>query len=120
MKKHFTLITSLLMAFTLFAQNQDAQTTKKMLQLMWMMDNFYVDTLNLPNITEKGMVEMLKQLDPHSAYIPKKDVAAMNEPLQGSIIGIGITYQLSSDTIHVVDVVADGPSEKSDYFPEIK
>ena len=88
-----------------------------MLQLMWMIDNFYVDTVNLPDITEKGMVAMLKQLDPHSTYIAEKDVQKANEPLQGNIEGIGVTYQLLNDTIHVIEVVAGGPSEKVGIYP---
>jgi carboxyl-terminal processing protease len=117
MKKILTIIAVLMVSVASFAQSTEEKTTKKMVQLMWMINNFYVDTADLPKITEKGMVSMLKELDPHSAYIAVKDVQAANEPLQGNIIGIGITYQLSDDTIHVVDVVADGPSEKVGILP---
>ncbi|MGP1515161.1 MAG: S41 family peptidase [Bacteroidales bacterium] len=117
MKRNLILIVLLLLNTLIFAQKQDVKTTKKMMQLMWMIDGFYVDTTNLSDITEKGIVAMLKELDPHSAYIPTKDVQAVNEPLQGNIIGIGVTYQLLDDTIHVVDVVADGPSEKVGILP---
>jgi carboxyl-terminal processing protease len=117
MKKILTIIAVLIVSVASFAQSTEEKTTKKMVQLMWMINNFYVDTADLPKITEKGMVSMLKELDPHSAYIAVKDVQAANEPLQGNIIGIGITYQLSDDTIHVVDVVADGPSEKVGILP---
>ncbi|MBR1769751.1 MAG: S41 family peptidase, partial [Bacteroidales bacterium] len=68
-------------------------------------------------LTEKGIESMLKQLDPHSVYIPKQDVQKMNEPLQGNIIGIGVTFQILNDTIHVMDVVADGPAERVGMFP---
>ena len=117
MKKSFIIIATLLISIVAMGQDQESKTTKKMMQLMWMIDNFYVDTTNLPNITEKGVETMLKELDPHSAYIAKKDVQAANEPLQGNIIGIGVTYQLMNDTIHIIDVVADGPSEKVGMFP---
>ena len=117
MKRNLVLTAVLLLSVVSFAQKDDTKTTKKIVQLMYMMDNFYVDTLNLPSITEKGIIAMLKELDPHSAYIAAKDVQAVNEPLQGNIIGIGVTFQLKDDTIHVIDVIADGPSEKVGMLP---
>lgn len=118
MKK--TLIFTLLVLFgiSLFAQNKNIdRDTKKMLRLMYMINNYYVDTTNMPKLTEAAIEGMLKELDPHSTYIPKKEVQKMNEPLQGNIIGIGVTFQLLNDTIHVMDVVADGPAEKVGMFP---
>lgn len=118
MKK--TLIFTLLVLFgiSLFAQNKNIdRDTKKMLRLMYMINNYYVDTTNMPKLTESAIEGMLKELDPHSTYIPKKEVQKMNEPLQGNIIGIGVTFQLLNDTIHVMDVVADGPAEKVGMFP---
>lgn len=117
MKKICFAIAVLLFSLTTFAQTDAEQTTKKMMQLMWMIDNFYVDSADMPHITEKGMETMLKELDPHSTYIAKKDVPKANEPLQGNIEGIGVTFQLLNDTIHIVDVVADGPSEKVGLYP---
>ena len=117
MKKIVILLSAFALGLPLFAQKQEEMTTKKMMQMMWMIDNFYVDTANMPDVTEKGIIAMLKELDPHSTYIAKKDVQAANEPLQGNIIGIGVTYQLMNDTIHVVDVVADGPSDKVGILP---
>jgi len=118
MKK--TLIFTLLVLFgiSLFAQNKNIdRDTKKMLRLMYMINNYYVDTTNMPKLTEAAIEGMLKELDPHSTYIPKKEVQKMNEPLQGNIIGIGVTFQMLNDTIHVMDVVADGPAEKVGMFP---
>ena len=118
MKK--TLIFTLLVLFgiSLFAQNKNIdRDTKKMLRLMYMINSYYVDTTNMPKLTEAAIEGMLKELDPHSTYIPKKEVQKMNEPLQGNIIGIGVTFQLLNDTIHVMDVVADGPAEKVGMFP---
>ncbi|MBP3253355.1 MAG: S41 family peptidase [Bacteroidales bacterium] len=118
MVKRISLTIALLaLSFGAFAQSQQDKTSRKMLQLMYFIDNLYVDTVDMPVITEKGMVSMLKELDPHSVYIPQKDVKKANEPLQGNIEGIGVTYQLVDDTIHVVDVVADGPSEKVGMLP---
>ena len=117
MKKTLVLMTVLLLGVVAFSQNDERKTTRKMMQLYMMMDRFYVDTADIAKITEQGIETMLKQLDPHSAYIAEKDVRSANEPLEGNIIGIGITYQISNDTIHVIDVVADAPSEKVGILP---
>ena len=77
-----------------------------------MIDYFYVDTTDLNKICEKGIEAMLKELDPHSVFIDKDEVAKMNEPLVGNFDGIGVSFQLLDDTIHVVDVISGGPSEK--------
>ena len=118
MKKTLIFTFFVLFGISLFAQNKNIdRDTKKMLRLMYMINNYYVDTTNMPKLTESAIEGMLKELDPHSTYIPKKEVQKMNEPLQGNIIGIGVTFQLLNDTIHVMDVVADGPAEKVGMFP---
>ncbi len=76
-----------------------------------MIEYFYVDKPDLDKISEKGIIAMLKELDPHSVFINKDEVQKMNEPLVGNFDGIGISFQLLSDTIHVVEVIRGGPSE---------
>ena len=80
--------------------------------LLYLIENFYTDTVNLDKVTEDAIVAALKELDPHSAYISKKDVEKTNEPLVGSFEGIGVTFQLIRDTITVIGPVPGGPSEK--------
>lgn len=93
--------------------NKNFQPNKvKMDQLLNSINSMYVDTVDFDPLVDKAVVEMLKELDPHTAYIAKKDVAAMNEPLQGSFDGIGVTFQLIKDTITVMEVIIDGPAEK--------
>ncbi|MBO4646277.1 MAG: S41 family peptidase [Bacteroidales bacterium] len=77
-----------------------------------LLDRLYVDTLNFNDLAETGVKEMITTLDPHSIYTTAKDVAASREPLQGSFDGIGVTFQLIKDTINVIEVIIDGPSEK--------
>jgi len=79
---------------------------------LYLIDNFYVDTANIDKVTEDAIIAALKELDPHSAYISKKDVEKTNEPLVGSFEGIGVTFQLIRDTITVISPTAGGPSEK--------
>ena len=98
-----------------FAQNpnKNYQPNKtKMDQLINSINMMYVDSVDFDPLMDKAIVAMLKELDPHTAYIPKKDVQAMNEPLIGSFDGIGVTFQLIKDTINVMEVIINGPSEK--------
>jgi carboxyl-terminal processing protease len=88
------------------------ETTKKYSTLLYLINNFYVDTLDMPGLVEKAIVATLKDLDPHSAYIPKKEVERTEEPLKGSFEGIGITFQLYHDTILVIAPIPGGPSDK--------
>jgi carboxyl-terminal processing protease len=66
----------------------------------------------MENIVSEAIVESLKELDPHSAYLSKEEIQKANEPLEGSFEGIGVTFQLYQDTILVISPVPGGPSEK--------
>ena len=72
----------------------------------------YVDTLNRDKLEEQTLIAMLNQLDPHSEYIPAADLQKVNEPLQGNFSGVGIEFNIVSDTICVVQPIQGGPSEK--------
>lgn len=106
----------LLISSFLTAQNVDRtellSTDNKMSFTLNMIRYYYAQKPDMPTIVEKGIVNMLKELDPHSIYISKEDVQKMNEPLVGNFDGVGISFQIMKDTIHVVDVIRGGPSEK--------
>ncbi|MBE0651658.1 MAG: S41 family peptidase [Bacteroidales bacterium] len=87
-------------------------TTSKFATLLYLLNNYYVDTLNMPNIVDKAIVSTLRDLDPHSVYIPAKDVKEAEESLKGSFEGIGVTFQIFKDTILVIAPVQGGPSDK--------
>ena len=113
--KTLLLITFFVFCFSIqniFAQNKAQMSAQKMGTLLYLIENFYTDTVNLDKVTEDAIVAALKELDPHSAYISKKDVEKTNEPLVGSFEGIGVTFQLIRDTITVIGPVPGGPSEK--------
>ncbi len=119
-KRILIIFAILTLGFTnlLWAQNPSyALHTNKMTQFLKQLNDRYVDTVNFDDLIEKGVIEMLKELDPHSIYIPKEDVQQTNEPLQGSFEGIGVTFQLIMDTINVMEVVVNGPSEKVGILP---
>jgi carboxyl-terminal processing protease len=98
------------------AQNQNQKDffagIKKYNAFMQMVEFAYVDTVNDSKLVDKAIVETLKELDPHSMYISKKDVQKANEPLEGNFEGVGIQFEIFRDTINVVHPVPGGPSEK--------
>ena len=71
----------------------------------------YVDTVNRAQLVDKSIEKILSNLDPHSVYIPAKDLGEMNESLEGNFEGIGIEFFIVQDTITVVTAIAGGPSE---------
>lgn len=85
---------------------------QKINRLMQYIRYYYVDSSDFEKLTDKAIVEMLKQLDPHSVYVPKKEVRRMNEPLEGNFDGIGVQFQIMKDTIVVVEPIKGGPSER--------
>lgn len=87
--------------------------TSKFKQVLYLIANGYLDSSNVNNLTEEAIKKVVAELDPHSSYIPAKDVQAMEEPLVGNFEGIGIEYALINDTLTVQSVIADGPSEKA-------
>jgi len=93
-------------------QSKAQMNAQKLATTLYLIDNFYVDTADTDKVTEDAIIAALRELDPHSAYISKKDVEKANEPLVGSFEGIGVTFQLIRDTITVISPVAGGPSEK--------
>ena len=109
--KLFLLI--FLISVTSYAQNPTYQVNaQKVTQLLKFINDAYLDTVNFDMLAEKGVIEMLKELDPHSAYISKKDVQQANEPLIGSFDGIGVTFSIIKDTINIMEVIINGPSDK--------
>ena len=74
--------------------------------------NLYVDSVDEKKLVETAIVAALKDLDPHSSYIPKEEVEKTNEPLEGSFEGVGIQFQIFNDTILVVQTITGTPAEK--------
>ncbi len=111
------LFTALLFSFSniIKAQSQTEDyraNNEKMSTILQLIKFAYVDTVMLDKYVEKAILEMLKELDPHTAYISKEDVKRTNEPLLGNFEGVGIQFQIIKDTIVVVAVINGGPSEK--------
>lgn len=81
--------------------------------LLRIIDDQYVDTVNIDSLVEKAMPQILSELDPHSVYISAKDVQAVADDLKGSFSGVGIEFTIREDTIHIQNVIAGGPAESA-------
>lgn len=97
-----------------FRPSPDGVKFERTLQLI---QGLYVDDVNSQELTEAAIRGMLKELDPHSTYLDKDEVKAMNEPLQGNFDGIGISFNMLTDTLYVMEVIAGGPSQKVGIMP---
>jgi carboxyl-terminal processing protease len=89
----------------------------KINSILNIIESDYVDSVNRSDLVEAAIPAILKKLDPHSVYIPAKDLARANEPLQGNFDGIGISFNLLTDTILVISTIPGGPSEKIGLLP---
>lgn len=87
-------------------------SSNKLNALLHIIDEQYVDTVSMFNLVEEAMPQILAELDPHSSYIPAKDLEAVNSDLKGSFSGIGVQFTIQDDTIHINSVIQSGPSEK--------
>lgn len=87
--------------------------TNRINNLLHIIDDQYVDKVNLDSLVEDAIPKILTELDPHSVYISAKDVEAANQDLQGSFSGVGIQFVIRQDTIHVQNVIQNGPAERA-------
>ena len=116
MKKLFLIITTLFLSITAQAQ----QMPEHIIKLMYagnIIDNFYVDDADNNKITEEGIKAMLKTLDPHSTYTDPKETKALLEQMEGSFGGIGIQFNIISDTLYVIQTTLNGPAERAGLLP---
>jgi carboxyl-terminal processing protease len=84
----------------------------KLDQILKLVENRYVDSVDTEDLTDKTIAELLTQLDPYSAYIPAANYEEANQPLEGNFEGIGIEFYKLNDTILVVSALSGGPSEQ--------
>lgn len=86
--------------------------TSKFDEVMYHINNAYVDTVNNKKLEEDAIVAMMEELDPHSQYISVEEFNAVNDPLLGSFEGIGVQFRIVEDTVAIVNTIKGGPSEK--------
>lgn len=107
----FSLLLAIGVLATAAAQknNQDA---RKLQLALYAINNLYVDSTDEGKLVEDAIIGMLDKLDPHSNYMDPEETKAMTEPLQGNFDGIGIQFNVLTDTLYVIQVIPGGPSEK--------
>lgn len=86
--------------------------TDKLTSVLKYIEDDYVDTIRMERLVEQALPAVLKNLDPHSIYIPASEFQSMNEPLEGGFDGIGVQYNVTKDTVVVINPVKGGPSER--------
>jgi carboxyl-terminal processing protease len=79
---------------------------------LYAIDNLYVDTVKSSKLVEDAIIGMLAKLDPHSTYLTAEELKEADEPLQGNFDGIGVQFNMLTDTLYIVEVISGGPSEK--------
>lgn len=87
-------------------------SNNKLNDLLRIIDEQYVDTIDMATVIEDAMPKILSELDPHSAYISAQNAEESMEDLKGSFSGIGVMFTIKDDTIHIMEVLEGGPSEK--------
>ena len=91
--------------------------TDKVETILNLIKEEYVDSINIKDLEEKVIPHIMDNLDPHSVYIPAKNLSQVNEELEGNFGGIGVQFSIQNDTVMVVAVISGGPSEKLGILP---
>lgn len=91
--------------------------SNKLASILKLIEQGYVDSVNISEITEKTIPEILKNLDPHTTYIPAREMQEVEEEMTGKFSGIGVQFSIMEDTVRVVEVISGGPSSKVGILP---
>jgi carboxyl-terminal processing protease len=108
----FMLACGIWLGYLLGNHNSTSPAQEKLNTLFSLIRSDYVDDIDLDSLVELSIPEILKNLDPHSAYIPYDQLEDANRDLESSFFGVGIQFQIMNDTVCVMEVVSGGPAEK--------
>ncbi|MGM9759861.1 MAG: S41 family peptidase [Parabacteroides sp.] len=98
-------------------QRRNFSSGNKINAILDIIDEQYVDTVNMSQLIEGAIPKIFSELDPHSVYIPAEDASLVNEELEGSFSGIGVSFNMQTDTILIISVISGGPAEKAGLQP---
>ena len=87
--------------------------TNKIMQTSMLVEHRFVDSISMDSLAELVIPLMMRELDPHSVYIPAREMQELNEPLEGEFDGIGVSFNAATDTVIVLSVIPNGPSAKA-------
>ena len=93
--------------------NKNSSQEIKLKRLINFIEKDYVDTINTESLLDGAITQMLDKLDPHSVYIPKENLQAVKENMQGNFVGIGVQFRMINDSITVIQPIKGGPSIKA-------
>lgn len=111
-RRLFIIVIFLLQGGNIINAQLFTESTLKFGRALALIESFYVDSTKQEQLTEKAIIAMLRELDPHSVYLNQEEVKASNEELEGNFDGIGIQFNILYDSIIVISPVPGGPSEK--------
>ncbi|MBR4995276.1 MAG: S41 family peptidase [Alistipes sp.] len=94
-------------------QRSNLQLNNKIMQTCMLVEHQFVDSITMDSLAELVIPLMMKELDPHSVYIPARELQEVNEPLEGEFDGIGVVFNAATDTVIVLNVIPNGPSAKA-------
>ncbi len=97
--------------------DKTTETQRKLAKVLEIINDEYVDEIDIDSVVEGAIPILMSNLDPHSVYISAADRATANQRLDGSFSGIGIQFQQLNDSVCVVEVIAGGPSERAGLMP---
>ncbi len=87
--------------------------SNKLTYTLSLIENNYIDSVSMDSIYEKVIPQVIKELDPHSMYIPASSLQQVNEPLDGEFDGVGVVFNMATDTVIVLNIIPSGPSAKA-------
>ncbi|MDB2385337.1 S41 family peptidase [Polaribacter sp.] len=96
-----------------FSLSKNSSQEMKIKRLINFIEDDYVDTVDTDSLLDEAITQMLGKLDPHSVYIPKENLQAVTESMQGNFVGIGVQFRVIEDSITVIQPIKGGPSIKA-------
>ena len=116
--KHILKILFLFIPLLAFAGGERVMNPlQKLLYAEQFVAKYYVDPIDTTKVVEEGIKGMLKALDPHSTYTTAEETRELNEPLEGNFSGIGVRFQMTHDTLYVIEATVGGPRRRLAYTP---
>jgi len=119
--KHKLLFTAIIGVFMFslsgYAQFSMSDGARKVATAMTIIERMYVDDIDQKKLAEDAIIGLLEKLDPHSSYIKADELKEMNEPLEGNFDGIGVSFNMVTDTLYIIETITGGPSEKLGILP---
>lgn len=112
-----SIIIGLLLGRSLDRAGNGGEAKHKLNEILKIIGENYVDEVDFDSLIELSLPEILRNLDPHSAYIPKADREAVNRDLEGSFFGVGIQFQIINDTLHVMEVISGAAADNAGLMP---